>query len=570
MARCRLSLLVALLLLAACGQATPAPTATAPPATTAPTVAAPTVAPTTPPTVAPTATQRPRPTPAPTASPTTAPSPTPVLQARLERLTLAKGVKDFEPVDPAASFKLGTKKIYLTGRVVGAPRGTKLKVAWKVVNMPGQAGTDEVLERELAAEGTRPFAFSLEVPQPLPAGQYAAELSLNGKLVERLPFSVLAPAVPVLARPENELPSAPGSSAAAPESKPTNLQFIIDVSGSMADPLGGVPKMETAREALHALVSALPSKPERLNVGLRAYAHRYPVSDKAKSCEDTELLVPMQGVDKAKLRQQIDGLKATGWTPMAFAVQQAAKDFTAGEAQNVAVLISDGEETCVQDPVAVIKEAAAPVKLTVHVVGFDIGEEKARKQLQAIAQATGGIYVDARGAADLAAALRKIAAEEVKVIRLRAGTGQLTVESPPGATFYNWKIIDRDGKEAVSENGEDLQRTYQLPAGLYTVRFKPDIRGEGALFRIEIATGQESVLRLGALKLITRTKPYLWVLVDKESEQRVSDPHGTPDGPLVVPPGRYIVLTKVTISAEEVVVTRDLEIKPNTVVEVEL
>ncbi|MGP1683827.1 MAG: hypothetical protein ACTS8S_16030, partial [Giesbergeria sp.] len=49
------------------------------------------------------------------------------------------------------------------------------------------------------------------------------------------------------------------------------------------------------------------------------------------------------------------------------------------------------------------------VDFTAHVVGFDLPEGKARAQLQCLAKTTGGMYVEARDAAELNKALGQLA-----------------------------------------------------------------------------------------------------------------------------------------------------------------
>jgi Ca-activated chloride channel homolog len=189
----------------------------------------------------------------------------------------------------------------------------------------------------------------------LPPGRYAADVSVDDAVPQRIPFTILPPAPPILARHGEELPNAPA--AAPPKPEPTNLEFILDASGSMNEPVGEVIKIDAAHQALHALVGVLPTD-AGVNVGLRAYSHRSAGASKAQTCQDSEQLVAMHGVAREQLDDRIDSIAAVGeYTPMAFAVQQAAKDFPAGESQNAVVLVSDGKENCDPDPVNAIRSA---------------------------------------------------------------------------------------------------------------------------------------------------------------------------------------------------------------------
>ena len=70
------------------------------------------------------------------------------------------------------------------------------------------------------------------------------------------------------------------------------------------------------------------------------------------------------------------------------------------------MLITDGEETCDDDPMAAIAELrAAGVEVRVNVVGFAIDEHQLREQFESWARAGGGLYVEARDRTELERAM---------------------------------------------------------------------------------------------------------------------------------------------------------------------
>ncbi|CAN5913445.1 hypothetical protein BH23ACT11_BH23ACT11_27990 [soil metagenome] len=415
-----------------------------------------------------------------------------------------------------------------------------------------------------------------QVGNDLPPGEYAAEVSLNGQVVETLDFTVYVPPLPVIAYPGRELPNAP--TAATAEVRATNLQFVVDASGSMNEVVDGTPKIDAARAAMQSLVTALPDGNDApLDVGLRAYSHREATEGDA-ACDDTELLVPMEGVKKGALREQIDSLQAIGGrTPMAASVEAAAGDFQDGNEENAIRLVSDGKENCNDDPVTAIKSAAESAGATVHVVGFDITESGARDQLQQIAESTGGIYVDAPTPEDLTEALYEIAEEQVEVVTVQSGAGEIVVDPPPGTELAVFTIYDADGKEVVSENGsaEDARGTYQLPAGTYT----GDIRqtyysSEQPGFRFEVGAGRETVLGLAGLQVRTRQEPWAVALVNQESalfhgQALANNDLKYIEQPMTVVPGTYTVHFRASTSSSYAPVAEDVEIQPKQVVTLE-
>ncbi|MCZ6626350.1 MAG: VWA domain-containing protein [Deltaproteobacteria bacterium] len=222
----------------------------------------------------------------------------------------------------------------------------------------------------------------------------------------------------------------PGSSDAQVSPSERDIEIIMDASGSMRGKAGGRTKIEAAREALAAFLEEIP---EGTYVAFRAYGHGSPRQD--RNCQDTELLVPLSPVNKSKIMKEARALKARGYTPIAYSLRKAMKDFRDNKAVGSAiVLIRHGEETCEGDPCAMAKELDySGYDLVVHAVGFDV-DPKARKQLECVAHATGGSYREARDASQLTASLKLLAREEIfkpRVNKMRA----------PGAWFHDAPLV---------------------------------------------------------------------------------------------------------------------------------
>jgi hypothetical protein len=142
-------------------------------------------------------------------------------------------------------------------------------------------------------------------------------------------------------------------------------------------------------------------------VGLRVYGHRVPYQGREdESCQDVELVVPIQADGAQAIIDWLPGMQALGMTPMSESIQQAANDFTFEPGRkNFIVLISDGAETCGDEPATVVqylKEIG--VDFAIHVIGLDV-DPQTSTQLKAISDAAGGVYYDARSEEDLDAAL---------------------------------------------------------------------------------------------------------------------------------------------------------------------
>lgn len=186
--------------------------------------------------------------------------------------------------------------------------------------------------------------------------------------------------------------------------------LILDASGSMWGQVDGQTKISAARRAVGSILSKW--KPND-RLGLMAYGHR-----SKGDCKDIELVVPVSRFDPDRIKAAVNDLNPKGKTPIADSLRAAASALKTTENKANVVLVSDGIETCVADPCAVAAELKkAGVGFVAHVIGFDVTDPVAKSQLQCIAKATGGVYLDASNASALENALGKAveAAQGAKV-----------------------------------------------------------------------------------------------------------------------------------------------------------
>jgi hypothetical protein len=198
-----------------------------------------------------------------------------------------------------------------------------------------------------------------------------------------------------------------------------NVELILDVSGSMAQVIDtGETRMDAAKRVIREVVAAIPEQ-EGINVGLRIYGFAGDNTDagQAESCASSELVVPIDGVDKETILQKVDALQPTGWTPLGESLARAGEDFAPGEnVTNAAVLITDGLETCGGDPCSTAGELhAAEINLITHVVGFGLVPEE-QETLGCIAENGGGMLLGAANATELSSALFDIL-EDLEVVQ---------------------------------------------------------------------------------------------------------------------------------------------------------
>jgi len=202
--------------------------------------------------------------------------------------------------------------------------------------------------------------------------------------------------------------------AAATELEPTNIEIILDASNSMVETVPGGVKIDVARRAIEQLLEILPAS---YNVGLRGYGHRFSHTDTGRSCTDTELLSalkPLTQENRTAIKQRLTLMQPKGMTPIAYTLEHAVNDFFGMSGKNIIILVSDGEETCGGDPLTTADYITSlGIDLKVYVIGFEVSS---KKQLEEIAQRTGGRYYDARNAIELGQALKQAVWQATSVL----------------------------------------------------------------------------------------------------------------------------------------------------------
>lgn len=215
----------------------------------------------------------------------------------------------------------------------------------------------------------------------------------------------------------------------APSGGADRVMIAIDASGSMAARIGGETKMAAAKDAAKSFLNGLPGNVE---VGLVAFGHKgtNDAAGKVVSCEAVETVYPLAATQRGRIEQALGSFDATGWTPLAQAITSAGQSFAATEAagSQVVYVISDGEETCGGDPVSAARKLhQGDVNAVVNIIGFDL-TAKDRAQLQAVARAGGGRFVEVSTGDEL----RRRAAEARHLVRNRAALARSTISNNAG------------------------------------------------------------------------------------------------------------------------------------------
>ena len=182
-----------------------------------------------------------------------------------------------------------------------------------------------------------------------------------------------------------------------------NILFIVDGSNSMWTKIEKKTKIEITKKVLGDRIRNLSEA--GVNAGLMVYGHR-----RQKDCNDIEQMVELKPLDKSKMIAKINSIKPRGKTPMAASIELAVKNLMNRNDRTTIILMTDGKETCSNDPCGAVRKlkAQAGDKFTLNVVGFDIVDEKDALQLKCLAEAGGGRYYTAATIVGLDEAFKEV------------------------------------------------------------------------------------------------------------------------------------------------------------------
>lgn len=154
------------------------------------------------------------------------------------------------------------------------------------------------------------------------------------------------------------------------QTRTTRILFILDASNSMNSTWDKQTRMEAAKEVLIKSIEQLRGVPN-LDVALRVYGHQTPITNDTQDCQDTKLEVPFGPNNIDAIKNKVRSLQAKGATPIARSLEAAAADFPDSIAKNIIILITDGLESCDNDPCVIAKKLKEKgVKVTPFVIGL--------------------------------------------------------------------------------------------------------------------------------------------------------------------------------------------------------
>lgn len=270
---------------------------------------------------------------------------------------------------------------------------------------------------------------------------------------------------------------------ASAQSASTNVQLILDASGSMFSRFGDTTRIAAAKDVLTNFVSSLPEG-ANLNVGLRIYGANSSAGDPS-SCQDSKLVLPMTGLNRAALTSTVTATRPRGATPIVYSLTQAAADFPQDASRKLIVLVTDGLESCGGNLQAALDAfKARGIEVDIRVIGIDLGANAQRSF-------SGLKFENVASAAALAEALGRATQDVAKPAETRLPvTVTLTENGRPvtsGATVSFASSVGAQTKTDLTASAQGYGAS--LLAGTYTATVTSTANGAQSFAGLIVAPG---------------------------------------------------------------------------------
>jgi|GEM_PF-1250316 len=218
-----------------------------------------------------------------------------------------------------------------------------------------------------------------------------------------------APSAPIMGSAYQNQYSANVNQANAPQ----NVMIILDGSDSMADSIGSGTESKMAA-AKRTVLDVLRNISPDVRVGLRIYGNS---TNPFTACHATSVMVPLGQNNRNLIASKMIGIQPTGMTPISYTIMHSlSEDFQMVSGQKTIILISDGIETCGEDPCHVaVRLQQMGINVKINVIGLGLQDYAATKQLRCVALGTKGQFYSANTAAELAQSLGHAMAIETNV-----------------------------------------------------------------------------------------------------------------------------------------------------------
>jgi hypothetical protein len=227
------------------------------------------------------------------------------------------------------------------------------------------------------------------------------------------------------------------------------LLLVLDCSESMKqiDPASQKPRIDILKDVLRDLCKELEK--DNIEIGVRLFGSQYynrDVDDVRKAHTDSIRVLDVAPLNVREFTRIVDEkVHHKGFTPLYYALLQAAGDFEGVRGDRQIIVVSDGADST-QITLAELKKKGIPAEeftremverrfaganIPIHAIGFLLDEKDAtiKRDLKALSDATQGAYFLAQDARSLLTEIKRIARYRYQARRV--GESGESVPDPP-------------------------------------------------------------------------------------------------------------------------------------------
>lgn len=190
------------------------------------------------------------------------------------------------------------------------------------------------------------------------------------------------------------------------------ILILFDSSVSMMDKINNEPKYIVAARAAKDVLSKTSGQTRigmriigmQLNDNILTY-----IQHPERLCKATELVNPIKVNNINNISESLDALVPLGTTPLTYSLALAIDhDFNRDTKIKHIILISDGAESCNQDPCKYIREITTYRKdVKIDIIAINVNGDEF-SQLKCIADASGGTITPVKSEPEISAAFETI------------------------------------------------------------------------------------------------------------------------------------------------------------------
>jgi hypothetical protein len=196
-------------------------------------------------------------------------------------------------------------------------------------------------------------------------------------------------------------------------------------------------------------------------------------------------VLPIGALTRSEAETKIRSFKAKGRTPIAYALQRAAEDLGTSGSRTI-ILVSDGKDTCQPpSPCQVAQQIArGGVEMRIQAIGFNVDPD-AKRELECIAHAGGGVYADADNAAALREQLRALSTRALRQYVPRGKPVRCGPNARHAAPLVPGRYVDSMLPDSECWYAIELRRGETLEASASFIPPKREVTDKG---RYAVAT----------------------------------------------------------------------------------